>query len=184
VQRAREHHGTMTVRFNDSDFQRGLQVALASVRHHMADRADVLATALRVKDGDPGSWLDEWMATAGPAWAAARVAEHTAPPGAVLIHYRHAVVAEHAPLKPWREGVLDLALDGERLAEMWNQLRERQLDRGEADLECAVLLDGGVARGRPRAARRHRGRVLREDARVAPAEGASRTEALATSCPV
>jgi len=59
-------------------------------------------------------------------------------------------VAQDAPLESGREGVLDLPLDGDRLAEVRDQLAEGELDRVEADLECAVLFDGGyreVGRG-------------------------------------
>jgi hypothetical protein len=63
------------IRFQDESFRLGLGSALASCRHGTADLADVLATAGRIIDGDPDSWLDEWMATAGSAWAMARAAD-------------------------------------------------------------------------------------------------------------
>src|ERR1019366_6510924 len=47
--------------------------------------------------------------------------------------------AQDAPLEPGREGVLDLPLDGDRLAEARDQLAEAELDRVEAKLECPVL---------------------------------------------
>ena len=66
----------MTVRFKDEAFQRGLQTALASCHRRAADTDEVLATARRIKDGDSDSWLDEWVATAGAVWSAARHADH------------------------------------------------------------------------------------------------------------
>ena len=53
-------------------------------------------------------------------------------------------VAEDAPLEPGRERVLDLSLDGDRLAEVRDQLAEGELDRVEAELERAVLAQVGL----------------------------------------
>ena len=52
-------------------------------------------------------------------------------------------VAQDAPLEPGREGVLDLPLDGDGLAEVRDQLAEGELDRVEAELERAVLAQVG-----------------------------------------
>ena len=52
-------------------------------------------------------------------------------------------VAQDAPLEPGRDGVLDLPLDGDRLAKLRNQLSEGELDRVEPELECAVLAQVG-----------------------------------------
>src|SRR5205807_1532120 len=53
-------------------------------------------------------------------------------------------VAQHAPLEPRRQGVLNPSLDGNRLAEVRDQLGEGELDRVEAELECAVLAQVGL----------------------------------------
>ena len=53
-------------------------------------------------------------------------------------------VAQDAPLEPGREDVFDLPLDGDRLAEVRDQLAEGELDRVEAELERAVLAQVGL----------------------------------------
>jgi hypothetical protein len=65
--------------FSDPRFQRELLIALAAGE---ADR--VRATAARIRDGDPESWLAEWTASGGDAWAAGR--------------YRHAAASYAAAL--------------------------------------------------------------------------------------
>jgi len=55
--------------FRTSRFQDALDALLAAARWGAADPPEVLATAARVLDGDPDSWLLEWTATAGAAWA-------------------------------------------------------------------------------------------------------------------
>ena len=55
--------------FRTSRFQDALDALLAAARWGAADPPEVLATAERVLDGDPDSWLLEWTATAGAAWA-------------------------------------------------------------------------------------------------------------------
>ena len=55
-------------------------------------------------------------------------------------------VAEHAPLQSGSELVLDSALDGDRLAELRDQLGEAQVDRVEPQLERALLAQLGLPR--------------------------------------
>ncbi|MGO9955112.1 MAG: alpha/beta hydrolase family protein [Solirubrobacteraceae bacterium] len=76
--------------FQHESSRLGLRSALASCRHGTADLADVLATAGRIIDGDPDSWLDEWMATAGSAWALARAADRVEDRAGGLACYRRA----------------------------------------------------------------------------------------------
>jgi hypothetical protein len=77
-------------RFGDEAFKLGLQAALAYCRHHTADAGEVLATASRIEDGDPNSWLDEWMGTAGAVWSAAAQAERSGRRDEALARYRRA----------------------------------------------------------------------------------------------
>lgn len=124
------------MRFQDAAFRLGLRSALASCRHGTADLAEVLATAGQLADGDPDSWLDEWMAIAGSAWAQARAAERLADRAGGLARYRHAATYYALALRQilhsseperqldiWRrqracwERVVDLSpVSGERLA--------------------------------------------------------------------
>ena len=57
--------------FTTETFQEGYEALLAAAAGGAADLGEVLATAARVQDGDPDSWLREWTATGGAAWAAA-----------------------------------------------------------------------------------------------------------------
>ena len=44
---------------------------LEAARHGAADAEEVWATCARIEDGEPDSWLAQWTATAGAAWAVA-----------------------------------------------------------------------------------------------------------------
>src|ERR1700742_4871957 len=57
--------------FATDTFQERFESLLAAAHHGAADLDEVLATAARVRDGDPDSWLREWTAAGGAAWAAA-----------------------------------------------------------------------------------------------------------------
>jgi hypothetical protein len=57
--------------FTDEAFQDGLDQLLAAAVWGAADADEVRATAARVGDGDPDSWLLEWTDLAGAEWAAA-----------------------------------------------------------------------------------------------------------------
>jgi hypothetical protein len=52
----------MNVCFHDHDLQRGLETAFNCAPRNTVDHAEVLATTHRIKDGDPDSWLEEWIA--------------------------------------------------------------------------------------------------------------------------
>ena len=60
--------------FADPAFQRELTGLLRQARWGGAIAGEVLATASRIHDGDPESWVSEWVWTAGEAWAAANAA--------------------------------------------------------------------------------------------------------------
>jgi hypothetical protein len=51
--------------------RRHLSSVLRSARVGAADEAEVLSTAARSRDGDPDSWVSEWVWTAGELWSAA-----------------------------------------------------------------------------------------------------------------
>jgi hypothetical protein len=56
--------------FTTDAFQDGLETLMAAAAWGAADAGDVRATAARIRDGDPDSWLLEWTALAGAEWAA------------------------------------------------------------------------------------------------------------------
>jgi prolyl oligopeptidase family protein len=58
--------------FTTDAFQDGLESLLAAAAWGAADAGEVLETAVRIHDGDPDSWLREWTAAGGAAWAAAK----------------------------------------------------------------------------------------------------------------
>ena len=60
------------MQFETPDFRRALAPVLRAAERGAADLDDVLATTARIHDGDPDSWVLEWLGTAGEAWAAAR----------------------------------------------------------------------------------------------------------------
>ena len=69
--------------FGDPAFRRELIVLFRQARWGAANAEEVLATASRIRDHDPDSWVSEWVWSAGEAWAAAN---HAAARG----HRRHA----------------------------------------------------------------------------------------------
>jgi hypothetical protein len=123
--------------FKDDDFQFGLELVLGAAYHRAADVGEALATADRIKDGDADAWVDEWLATAGSCWAAARQADEAACRVSAVASYRRAATyyatalyqfahaADHDPdreLGIWRrqrecwDRVVDLqAVPGERV---------------------------------------------------------------------
>jgi hypothetical protein len=66
--------------FTDKAFQRELAAVLAAT----GDADGALATAARIQDGDAESWLLEWTAAGGEAWAAGRDLDAAAYYGAAL----------------------------------------------------------------------------------------------------
>ncbi len=69
--------------FTDPAFAAELTALLRQARWDGARTEEVLATAARIRDRDPDSWVSEWVWTAGEAWAAAhRVAAQGAGAGA------------------------------------------------------------------------------------------------------
>jgi hypothetical protein len=62
----------MTRRLDTVAFDREVRALLTAARWSAADVEQVLATTARIDLGDADSWLREWTAVGGEAWAAAR----------------------------------------------------------------------------------------------------------------
>jgi hypothetical protein len=60
------------MQFETPEFQRALATALRGAERGAGDVDEVRATTARIRDGDPDSWVLEWLGAAGEAWAAAR----------------------------------------------------------------------------------------------------------------
>jgi len=76
--------------FQDQEFQFAFERALGASYRQSADVGEVLATAARITDGDADSWLGEWTATAGAAWASAVRARQSGHRVSALAHFRRA----------------------------------------------------------------------------------------------
>jgi hypothetical protein len=61
--------------FSNQDFDFGLSIALGAAATRQADVGECLATAGRIKDGEPDSWVAEWTAAGQRARATAEEAE-------------------------------------------------------------------------------------------------------------
>jgi hypothetical protein len=119
----------MTIFFKDDDFQFGVEEALGSSYRQAADVGEVLATVGRIRDGNADSWVTEWTATAGAAWAAALVADAAARPTSALAHYRRAATYYATALCRVAHAT---ELDPERELEIWRRQRDcwdRTVDR-------------------------------------------------------
>jgi dienelactone hydrolase len=62
----------------DPEFRRQLAALQVQAHAGSAQLAEVASTARRIRDGDPESWVLEWLWTAGTAWAEANVVAPTA----------------------------------------------------------------------------------------------------------
>jgi hypothetical protein len=125
----------MTVFFEDDDFQFGVEEALGSTYRQAADVGEVLATAGRISDGDADSWVAEWTATAGAAWAAGQDADAAGRASSALAHYRRAAtyyatalyrIAHATELEPEREWAI-----WRRQRECWERTVDRMPIPGE-----------------------------------------------------
>ena len=136
-------HDMMGPRFRDVDFQDGLDTALAACSQEMADEAEVIATAARMIDGDPDSWIDEWMGTAGSVWAAAAEAERNGYVREACTAYRHASTYYAAAL----DRVFH-SREPERQPAIWRRQRdcwERALALGPTPVEHLRIPFGTVS---------------------------------------
>ena len=76
--------------FKDDDFQFGFEIALGAAARGAADPGEVMATAARIRNGDPDSWVDEWLATAEACAAAGEAARAAGRRVSALGHHRRA----------------------------------------------------------------------------------------------
>ena len=107
----------MDLRFHDGEFQLGLERLLEAARHGAADVEEVWATCARIDDGDADSWLAQWTAAAGAAWAAA-VIEREDRAGA-LEHYQRAASYYAAALQ-----LIAYGSEPEHELDLWRRQRE------------------------------------------------------------
>jgi hypothetical protein len=106
--------------FITDSFQDGLESLLAAAAWGAADAGEVRATAARVHDGDPDSWLREWTAAGGAEWAAAR-REAGATPYLRAATYYGAALALIADT----DGSVDEAALWERQRDCWDRAVDR-----------------------------------------------------------
>jgi hypothetical protein len=111
--RRRWHDPPVSHWFADAEFQAAFDSTLAASSLGAADVGEVLATASRIEDGDPDSWVHEWLADAGEVWAAAVAADAGGLNHSARAHYRRAATYYAAALalvsrggEPEREAVL------------------------------------------------------------------------------
>jgi hypothetical protein len=119
----------MTVFFTDDDFQFGVEEALGSTYRQAADVGEVLATIGRISDADADSWVAEWTATAGAAWAAGQAADAAGRASSALAHYRRAATYYATALYRIAHAT---RFEPERELEIWRRQREcwdRTVDR-------------------------------------------------------
>ena len=124
------------VLFQDAEFQFAFERALGATYRQAADVGEVLTTAGRIADGNADSWLYEWTATAGAAWAAGVAARRSGRRVSALAYFRRAATyyatalfqishssEPHRRLDVWRrqracwEQILELSpVPGERIS--------------------------------------------------------------------
>ena len=166
--------------FEDDGFQDAFDAVLGAAYHRAADIGEALATAGRVQDGDADSWLREWTATAGSAWAAAGRAERDGHRASALEHHLragtyYAAALRHVALTDQSVNDLDL---WRRQRECWDRAvalfpvpGEQHRDPLRAGRRCPGTSSARPERAPGRAAptrgaqQRHRHRHVR---RVAP----------------
>jgi S-formylglutathione hydrolase FrmB len=118
--------------FDHPDFQFGFELALGATYRQAADAGEVLATADRIGDGDPDSWVQEWSATAEGCRTAGAGAESSGHRVSALAYYRRAGTYYGTALYCF-SGATDHS--AERELELWRLQR--------ASWERAVDLMGG-----------------------------------------
>jgi len=124
--------------FEDDDFQFGLENALGAVYRRAADVGEVLATAARITDGDPDSWVLEWTATAGAVWAAGGAAAESGFRVTALAHYLRAGTYYAAAL--YR---ISYASERDRQLDLWRRQRscwDRAVDLFSTPAERIAIL--------------------------------------------
>jgi hypothetical protein len=104
--------------FDDADFDAQLQRTASAAYSNSADLGEVLATAQRVKPGDPASWFVEWSELA-------RRVEATAKDQAARGHRVNAAGAFLRASEYWRQSFFFLRhdIDDPRLQQAWRAHR-------------------------------------------------------------
>jgi hypothetical protein len=105
--------------FRHADFEFMTEVVLGAAAYRASEAGEVLATAARIKDGDYGSWVREWEATADRVRAAATASEDAG----------HAVSAREAYLRAstyyFNAAFFVVGTgDGDRLPQLWRTHRD------------------------------------------------------------
>jgi hypothetical protein len=113
--------------FRNADFEFMTEIVLGASAYRAAEAGEVLATAGRIKDGDYGSWVGEWEATADRVRAAATTSEDAG----------HRVSAREAYLRAstyyFNAAFFVVGTgDGDRLPQLWRTHRDC--------FECAARL--------------------------------------------
>jgi hypothetical protein len=109
----------LTPAFQDRDFQNAFERALGGAFRGAADAGEVLATAGRVRDGDADSWVREWTATAGAAWAAGGAALRSGHRVSACSHLLRAGGYYDAALR-----LVAFSTEPERRLVLWRRQRE------------------------------------------------------------
>jgi hypothetical protein len=129
--------------FTDPAFTAELTALLRQARWGAARTGEVLATAARIRDRDPDSWVSEWVWTAGEAWAEGnRAASH----GAVAVagaRYLQAAAYYGAALSQIARSV-----EPERDSHLWRRQRdcwEEAVRRAVVPGEHIEIPYGGVS---------------------------------------
>jgi hypothetical protein len=105
--------------FRHADFEFMTEVVLGAAAYRASEAGEVLATAARIKNGDYGSWVREWEATADRVRAAATASEDAG----------HAVSARDAYLRAstyyFNAAFFVVGTgDGDRLPQLWRTHRD------------------------------------------------------------
>jgi hypothetical protein len=175
--RRRWHDPPVSRWFADDEFQAAFDAALAATYYGAADVGEVLGTAARIEDGDPDSWVHEWLAEVGEVWAAAVAAGARGLQHSARAHYRRAATYYAAAL-----AIVSRSSEPEREAPLLNRHNEcwnRSCGPSMSVLGGRLFLAGG---GRRAAVVVATGRPLQSDAHVqAGAAAASRGHHWATT---
>jgi hypothetical protein len=109
----------MRTRFDHDDFQFDFECVLGAAYHGAANAGEVLATCARIEDGDADSWLGQWTATAGAAWAAAAIASRHGHRVSARSHYLRAASYYATALC-----AIAQSSEPEREIDLWRRQRE------------------------------------------------------------
>ena len=109
----------MHARFPHEEFRLALERVGSAARHGAADVGEVRATCARIEDGDADSWLGEWTATAGSAWALAATAAGRGDRAGALAHYQRAASYYATALQ-----MIAYTSESERELDLWRRQRE------------------------------------------------------------